>query len=278
MFRHSARKFRIMEQEAETTTVQSVSRAAGVLRAIAEANRAGARLTDISRQLRLSKSTAHRLIATLIEMNLVERCEETGRFHLGIEAVTIGAAASIRGHLLDAARPALGRLAERSADTVYFTVRNGLEGVCLGREEGSFPIKTLSLDVGTRRPLSIGSGNLAMLAMLPDEDVERVLLLHGDRVQERWKLSGDDIRELVRLARRQGYAFVRDIFVPGMSAVGVALIGRDRAPIAALSITSIGPRLQDERRANIAAWLNEEARAIERKVGVSGPMDKAARS
>lgn len=256
-----------MEHETKPAIVKSIGRAASVLRAIAETNRAGARLTDIARQLGLSKSTAHRIIAALIDMNLVEQCEATSRFHLGLEAVTLGAAASIRGHLVDAARPALARLAERSADTVYFTVRTGLEGVCLGREEGGFPIKTLSLDVGTRRPLSVGSGNLAMLATLPDEDVERAIQLHGDRVLERWKLTGDDIFELVSLARRQGYAFVRDIFVPGMSAAGVAIMGRDGAPIAALSIASIGPRMEDERRANIAAWLHEEARAIEGKLG-----------
>jgi DNA-binding IclR family transcriptional regulator len=250
--------------------IKSVQRAGIVLRAISETNRSGARLTDLARSLRLSKSTVHRLLSALMDLNLVEQSETTSRFHLGFDAVTLGAAAMSRGHLLDAARPALARLAERSADTAYFTVRTGLEGVCLGREEGSFPIKTLSLDIGTRRPLSIGAGNLAMLAMLPDEDVERVLHIHGPRVMERWQLSDADISELVSLARHQGYAFVRDIFVQGMSAAGVAIVGWDGAPIAALSITSINGRMQDERRANIAAWLQEEARAIEIAAGFPG--------
>jgi DNA-binding IclR family transcriptional regulator len=37
------------------------------------------------------------------------------------------------------------------------------------RHEGSFPIRTLVLDVGNRRPLGVGAGGLAILAAIGDE-------------------------------------------------------------------------------------------------------------
>ena len=44
--------------------------------------------------------------------------------------------------------------------------------VCVAREIGDFPIRTLSLGVGDLRPLGVGSGSLALFAFLPDEQIE----------------------------------------------------------------------------------------------------------
>jgi hypothetical protein len=43
-------------------------------------------------------------------------------------------------------------LAKETEDTIYVHVQEGLRSVCVGREQGSFPIKTLALDVGQTRP------------------------------------------------------------------------------------------------------------------------------
>jgi len=247
----------------DQSVVQSVERAMALLRVISEGNVSGTRLTDAARALDLSKSTTHRLLSALIAAGHIEQNAQTQRFHLGPEAIAMGVRAISRHNILDVARPAMVRLAERSADTVYLTVRTGLEAVCLAREEGSFPIKILSLNVGTRRPLCVGAGNLSMLALLPDEDVERALAIHGAALGEQWNQHPDTVRELVSAARKQGHAFVAEVFVPGMAAVGVALTGPDGVPFAALSIASVPSRLQGERRTNIVTWLQKEVRLVE---------------
>ena len=244
------------------TGVKSIERAVCLLRAIAERNREGARLTQVARAAGLSKSTAHRILAALIDARLVEQNESTGLFYLGFEAVVIGAAGANRHHLIDMARPSMLRLAERSADTVYLTARIGFEAVCVAREEGSFPIKTLSVDVGTRRPLGVGGGNLAMLARLPDSDIERAIALHGDRIFEIWGLDATTICSLVEATRRQQHAFVDGQFIPGMAAIGVAIEAADGLPFASLSIAAISNRMQGERRFDLVSLLQEEARVI----------------
>jgi DNA-binding IclR family transcriptional regulator len=242
--------------------VKSVERAMSLLRVISGENGHGTRLTDAARTIGLSKSTTHRLLSALISSGHVQQNLDTGRFHLGPEAISMAILSISRHNILDVARPAMVRLAERSADTVYLTVRAGLEAVCLGREEGSFPIKILSLTVGTRRPLCVGAGNLSMLAALPDAEVERAIAIHGAALAQNWGVSGDTIRDLVKATRKQGYAYVMDIFVPGMAAIGVAVTGSDGAPYAAFSIASVPSRLMGERRANVVNWLQSEARFV----------------
>ncbi|MGF6597668.1 hypothetical protein P3T23_002385 [Paraburkholderia sp. GAS448] len=72
-------------------------------------------------------------------------------------------------------RPHLEALADKLEDTIYFVVRRGDFAVCYARAEGAFPIKTLTLRVGDRRPLGVGSSSLAIAAALSDDEVQRLL-------------------------------------------------------------------------------------------------------
>jgi len=254
--------------------VQSIERAACLLRVITEGNREGMRLTQIARTAGLSKSTTHRILATLIEARLIEQNESTGLFNLGFEAVVIGAAGASRHHLIDVAHPSMLRLVESSADTVYLTARIGFEAVCVGREEGSLPIRTFSVDVGTRRPLGVGGGSIAMLAGLSDRSVDDVIMLHGERIFDVWGVDAATIRSLVEATRRQHYAFIDGQFIRGLSAIGVAIKGLDGIPFASLSIATISGRMQGERRLNLAALLQEEAGVVTTHIGNAGASNK----
>ncbi|MBL8839041.1 MAG: IclR family transcriptional regulator [Alphaproteobacteria bacterium] len=262
-------------------SVQSIARAASLLRAIAQSGRGGARLTELAKASALSKSTAHRILGALKQVGLVEQSADAGLFHLGVEAFALGAVAANRHRLADLAQPSMVRLAERTADTIYLTVRVGLDGLCIERREGSFPIKTLTLEVGGRLPLGVGAGNLAMLAGLSDDDVARALERTAPQVARYPNLDIGRIRAVVEAARRHGHTFVETLYIPGMSAVGVAIAGRDGVPIAALSVAAITSRMRAERRANVIAWLKSEARAVEaalNQTGGDGGLRRAAAS
>lgn len=243
--------------------VQSIERAASLLRAIAQSGRGGARLTELARAAALSKSTTHRLLRALKHSGLVEQAAEAAPFHLGIEAFALGAAAANRHRIVDLAQASMARLAERTGDTIYLSVRVGDDGLCADRREGAFPIKTLTLDIGDRLPLGIGAGNLAMLATMAADDAARVLAHTVPQVTRYPGLDLVRIRAVLDAARRNGHSFIEALFIPGMSAAGVAIMGRDGMPIAALSVAAIIPRMRAVRRAQLVAWLKGEVQAIE---------------
>ena len=83
-----------------------------------------------------------------------------------------GLTATPRFNLREICHPALARIADATGDTVFLTQRSGLDAVCLDRREGTFPIKTFTLEVGMRRPLGVGTGSLAILSALPEEDIQ----------------------------------------------------------------------------------------------------------
>jgi DNA-binding IclR family transcriptional regulator len=255
--------------------IRSIERAAAVVRVVTLAEPAGARLTDISSATGLQKTTTHRVLGTLVQLGWLEQDAATGTFHVGSELVALGGAAANRHGLLDAADPHLLRLAELTADTVYLSVRIGSQALCVERITGSFPIRTLTLGTGDRRPLGVGAGSLALLAWLPDEEIEPIVALSA--ASGTGPLADPAVlHQLIEEARARGYAFNPGLIVAGASGIGVPIRGRDGRPIAAISVAAIDSRLAEPRRAQIVRWLNKEAAELEEHLHALAPNLTAA--
>ena len=132
---------------------QTISRAAAVLRALARGNQ-GRRLTDVAIETGLTKPTVLRLLRALKGEGLAFT-DTMGSWRLGLGLVALGAAAANREGLRQLAADALARLAAKTEDTVFFSLREGAEIMCVDRQEGPYPIRTLLLGPGHRRPLGI---------------------------------------------------------------------------------------------------------------------------
>jgi DNA-binding IclR family transcriptional regulator len=148
------------------------------------------------------------------------------------------------------------------ACAVYLSIRQGDEAVCIVREEGSYPIKTLTLRPGDRRPLGVGAGSLALLAYLPNEEIDQLLAANADRI-EAYKLDANKIRELVADARQRGFAYNPGLLIPGMSAIGVPVLKVGSTVFAALSVAAISERMSHRRLTEIAGLLLNEARSLQ---------------
>lgn len=202
------------------------------------------RLADIAESSGVNKATALRLLDSLIGEGFVVRDEATKRYTLGDEALALGIAMQGRDHIRDRARPTLLRLAASTGDTMLLSTRSGIESVCVDREFGSYPIRANYLDLGMRRPLGVGAGSLALLAWLPDDEVNAVLQLIAPRIAKRYpRITTELLKTEVALARQRGYALLLDVVVDQMGGIGVPVFGSDGRPLAAISLAALTSRI-----------------------------------
>jgi DNA-binding IclR family transcriptional regulator len=255
--------------------LQTLDRAVQILEVVGAAAATGARMTDVMHATGLGRATSHRFLRSLADQQLLEQDHDSGRYFLGTKLLVLSNAAANRFGLARHAAPGLRRLAERTADTVYLSVRLGDVAICLDRVEGAYPIRTLTLKVGDRRPLGIGAGSLALLAFLPLDEVRRLVAASAKALAE-FGFDPAKLLTVVQTARRLGYAYNDGRLIPGMNAVGVPVRGHGRIPIAALSVAAIASRMDATRRSQIVGWLKEEAALLEKELGavldhVAGP-------
>lgn len=247
---------------AEKGLYQNIGRATMVLTSLAANSAEGMRLTDVVNATSLGKATVHRVLSGLVAHGLVDQDKASGRFFLSLKLISWAMAAGDRFGLARLAGNAMSRLSQRTQDTVYLSLRSGDEAVCIERREGSFPIKTLTLRLGDRRPLGVGAGSMAMMAFLADEEINRVIAAQSAEMS-RYGTDEMTLRDMIATARKLGYALNDERLIPGMSAVGVPIRRPSGQPFAALSVAAISSRLQLPRRDTIVASLKQEAEQIE---------------
>lgn len=244
-----------------------------VMRVIASRNGEGMRLVDVSRFAKLEQSTAHRILKCLIAEGMVKRDPGTRRYHLGYLIFELGLAAASEFNVRSICQPSLVRLSERSGDTVFLTIRSGFDTVCLDRKEGTFPIKTLTLDIGTRRPLGVGAGGIALLMLLADRTVDEIVNANALRLARYGDLTVPAVLRLIGQSRDLGYALNDSHITPGATSVGLPIRSQYGVPFLAISIGAISSRMSGERQRELVGFLREEIDVIERSLsGTAHPL------
>lgn len=244
-----------------TQSSQSLRRAISILKTISNSSSNGLKLTDIAARNSIHVATCHRLLRALAEESLVLFSEATKTYRLGPEVRRLGWCAEQQSGLERIFDPVLERVAEWSGDTVFLSVRSGMDAVCLARKQGSYPVRTLVLDVGSIRPLGVGAGSVALCASLSDGVVDDVLA-HHELEYSRFNLQISDVVELVERARAQGYAVNDGRVIPEYTGVGVLVPTGMGDEQVAISVAAVNSRMSPERQEMIVAEIRAACDAL----------------
>lgn len=172
--------FPMDEKNSPMPGTQSASKALRLLKIIGAHHVDGIRLKELIELSGIDKSTAHRLLACLLDEGMIERMGNSKSYRLGVEALQWGFSPAGMDALTERFRPVLMRLARMTDDAVFLMVRSGDYVVCLSRVEGDHTTRAYVVEVGVRRLLGASAVGLAMLAKLPDAEANRLLERHEE--------------------------------------------------------------------------------------------------
>lgn len=236
-----------------------------VLHTLRDAEVDGLQAGEIARATGSHRVTVHRLLRSLDREGLIER-DASHRYHLGPQAWLLGMAANRRFDLGALAGDALERIEAETHDTIYLLRRAGDDVLCVARRDGSYPIKSLVMEVGKSYPLGVGGGGLAVLAALPEAEQKEILARVRGRLGAYPRATFTRIRALLSDTRRKGYAFWPALISEAL-VVGVPILDQAGNPVGALSCAAIKERLDPRRRQRVAAALKAEADGIRQRLG-----------
>ncbi|MFJ2533530.1 IclR family transcriptional regulator [Microbacterium maritypicum] len=256
-----------MEPTTSVPGTQAIARAARLLRLVTAAGSDGASLQELAIAADLSRSTAHRLLSALKSEGLVDRDGTSTRWMPGPELFLMGSVAAARYDVTALARDIVRSLAVKTEESAFLSVRRADETVCLLREEGSFPIRSFVLSEGVRFPLGVASAGLAILAFLPDHDVDAYLERHPE-LEGSWGRAHGQRPLRTRLAetKERGYAVNPGLIVEGSWGLGAAVFDRSGRPEWALSLTGVAFRFGPDRMAELGRTLLAHAHQLSARI------------
>jgi IclR family transcriptional regulator, pca regulon regulatory protein len=156
---------------------QSLERGLAILSAF-RSGRPQLGVSEIGRELGLSRSTTHRYVATLAVLGYLEQDASSKKYRLGPRVLDLGFSAINSMELRSIAAPHLQQLSDDTGHTVNMAVLDGTDIVyierCRSAQQGQREID-LNLHVGSRLPAYCTSMGKVLLADLDEGDVADVL-------------------------------------------------------------------------------------------------------
>lgn len=200
--------------------------------------------SEIARRAGLDDGTTFRMLNTLVSLGYVAKVPGTRRFRLTLKPLELGFNAIARTALRDLARPALRSLVGEVNEAASLGVLDGADIVYVERAQAGLVRMGVDIRVGSRIHASASAIGHAVLAFLPEEELENVLRASRfDRTGPGVPQSPDALRARLAQVRREGVALIDWASVNGLRVLAVPVLDGSRHAIAALSVAAPAMRL-----------------------------------
>lgn len=246
-------------------SVRAVERALDILLCFSQEDPALS-LTQVAERVGLSKSTAHRLLATLESRRFVSRDYETGNHRLGFRFIELASLVFRHAELERCVQPHLQHLSAACGETVDLAILDGAHVVYLQVVESAQRVR-IAAEVGHRLPVFCTATGRAFMAYLPDEQVHAILSDGLTGYTAFTRLTLPDLNAAVRVARAQGYAMSEQEYEQDINAVAAPILDANKYPVAVIAVVGPSYRLTRERMSRLGPVVCATAEAIARELG-----------
>lgn len=222
---------------------------------------------EIWTHCRFPKSTLYRFLDNLTRRGLLKLNPATKEYRLGASFIRLGQIAQKGVPLLEVCYPTMRRLSAEIGESVYLSVQESGQKVCLSCVEArSTPIKYAPTP-GSVAPLHAGASGKVLLAFMPEEEMEELVekgrlasvtpktITHKDRLNLR-----------LRQIRKNGYDYSEGELVPGTWALAFPILHPGGSAFASLTVAGTllnppGPGLK-----KLVERVRTEVRRIENEL------------
>jgi DNA-binding IclR family transcriptional regulator len=248
-----------------TYSAPSVKKAFKILSAISDAA-GGLGISDLSKKLKIGKSTVHGITTALEEMGALVRDPFYKRYTVGYSLLELCRTAYRKIELKDLARKPMEKLMEKVGETVFLGVLNGDHVTIVDMVESRNEIKITS-PPGTRLPLLAGATGRVLLSQMEKEKAKVIIQKKG--LFHYTSKTVTDHRQFLREVeevKEKGYALDDEEYIPGVRAVAAALLSPSSPP-AALWVVGFTSTLDDQKAKMVIREIQETVKEINQSLG-----------
>jgi DNA-binding IclR family transcriptional regulator len=191
-------------------------------------------LTDISKDLKISTTVIHRLLATLKSVGYVLQDPHSRLYSMGTIFLDYANKLLLDMPIIPIINPWLIKVRELTGETVGFYVLKGTDIICASEYESIKEIRH-SVGVGKNIPIHLGASGRVILAYLPSKLVGEIIKLLPMETR-------DDVLKKLQKTKQSGYSTNEGELTPNVSALSLPVFDDNNRFIGALSIS--GPQFR----------------------------------
>ena len=243
---------------------QTVQKAMNLLEALVRSAQPR-RLTELSRELGLTKPNVYRLLSTLSVLGYVKKDPATSLYSPTLKLWEMGSMLVRDVDLQTVAGPRLRKLCEASGESVQLAVWDDGYVVYVDKVDSPQPLKAIT-SIGSRVPATVVSTGKALLAWMQPSALDIAM----ERVKRYTPLTmtrRKDVERDLEETRERGHAVNRGEFRVGVCGIAAPVRDRSGAVVASIAVWGSEKNILGPRRDELAAMTVSAARDISRDMG-----------
>ena len=197
-------------------------------------------VSELGREIGLSRSTTHRYVATLAALGYLQQDSSTKKYRLGPRVLDLGFSAINSMELREVAAPHLRQLSDDTGYTVNMAILDELDIVYVERCRSGRAAQReidLNLHVGARLPAFCTSLGKVLLAYLPaDEQAMRLEQIDFTRRGPNTLTSRTALIAELKRVRESGFAINNEELAYGLRSIAAPVLLHDGAAAAAINL------------------------------------------
>lgn len=251
--------------------VKSLAKALRILDTVGRFHH-GTSIAALSSELKMGKSTVHRLLATLREFDLIWLDPITSNYALGSRILRWSNLLVQQNLPVRHGLPVLRDLVGVGLETANLAVLDGTDVLYMAQFESMERLR-MSEAVGTRQPAHSTALGKAMLACLPEEEFDQLY----SKVDVLKSITANTItdkrhlKEHLQKVRNEGLAYDFEENMIGVVCLGAVVRNFTGRPIAAMSVSLPIQRFRGDRSINLKEHLLDAANRLSTELGYVAP-------
>jgi IclR family pca regulon transcriptional regulator len=198
-------------------------------------------LSEAARRVGITPASARRCLLTLCEIGYAQT--DGKLFWLSHGALRIAYAYAASTRLPRLLQPALDALSERTRESATLCVLDG-DGVVIAARSSARRTMRVGLGVGSRLPLYCSAAGRALIATMPRERWQKLVLAAPMlALTENTVVTLDGLERLLRECRDKGYFTCDEEIELGVRSIAIPLFDKTGDTVAAMSISTRAERL-----------------------------------
>ncbi|WP_127817808.1 IclR family transcriptional regulator [Microbacterium sp. CPCC 204701] len=215
-------------------------------------------VTQVAKELDVAKSTAHRLLSTLVTEGFAERDPLKRVYHPGATLVAVGLSSMGTFDVQRRANQPMADAAARIGETVKLLVLQGRFSRCISSIEAEHALQ-VGGGIGRMLPVHATAGGKILLQNATEDHLRRLFPTGLPALTEHTITDFDDLMVELQATRKRRWATSRQESTVGVDGVAVAVTGVANKIVAALAVAAPSARMNPTRRLEIARELLEAA-------------------
>lgn len=252
--------------EERKNPVQSAGKIFKIIETLSKTGPIG--LVELSNMLGLHKSTAFRLLNSLIYMGYVTQEDETSKYKLSFKILEVAGRLLDKLDIVSIVHPYIMKLAEQCGETVHLVQRSGIDTVYIDKVESEANSIRMVSKIGTTIPMYCSAVGKSILATLPREEVENIWNSTSIYMRTPSTITNlNTLYETLDLVRTQGYALDNEENEEGVRCIAACILDNRGMAENAFSISAPVTRMTDERIAVFSKFVLEMKVRISKELG-----------